>query len=999
MYKLFLFISLVISFYSSAEPGPVFRNITRSSGLPVDEVSTIAQDSSGFIWIGTNEGLFRYDGFTFKNFSFEGSASRVGTTITRIIVDHTGKLWITSVDGGIACITNRGQVLRVFNTFTNPLINERGNYATDVKEDKSGNIWWTTTDGLFCLSAGGTALTCYRINSPVTRRNSFSQLFFDNAGTLWVSGYLGLFTFNQQKKELQRAGSNPAERSFFASRKDFAATAVHNNFIWFSNWGPELGNFNRATGNGQMLYSGKGSTQPDFNHMANTFFIDSRGALWIGTGSGLFRGQKDMAALDSFFHDPKDNYSLANNWIKAILEDREGNFWFATRKGISVARPYTTSIFNLSTSPPGKFPLAGKIVNDIINADNNSILIGTHNADGLYLTDLNFRTQQHWNFNNVRYDWIWDSFNDKPRDRIFISTQEGMLIYNKRTRSVEKAKDTVLQNFFPVTSFVSTSDSIVWMSKYWNKIMKYNLVTGHYKIFDITLMGEKTQVLFLSKDRSNNLWILGHESGLWRFDEKTERIVERIEYNQNGTSLREPAIFFMEDLGQYLLIGYYTHGISLYDKKTKTFRHLTKENGLASNSMRDAVVSRDGKVWIATRNGLIQFDPATTAFKNYTYDNGILDNDFVCIAELTDGRIAAGSTTGLVSFHPRDVDTQALLAPPVITDFTVYGKTVPENSTNQFTIGYSDNYFAFEYISLHYSSPQQVEYAYMLKGLDKDWIPAGTRRFVSYNRVPGGHYSFRVRARLPNGQWVESNTPVKLFVQTAFYRQWWFYLLCALVVVAILYALFRYRLQQALKVEWLRAAISSDLHDEVGASLTSISLFSEMARQSAIPANKKEEYLQRIGERSRESIAQMSDIIWSINPEHDSLPQLLIRMKKYTTDLTEARNIELQWIQSGNFSAIKLGMDRRKNFYLFFKEAVNNAVKHAGAKNIEVSVHVKGQRITMQIVDDGSGFDASQAPKGNGLKNMKRRAAQLSAATGLDSASGKGTKVWLEFVG
>ena len=1003
MYKLLLssLLSLLSCIHLSAQP-LVFKNITRSNGLPVDEITTLAQDSTGFIWIGTMEGLFRYDGFSFKNFSFDGTPEAQSTSITRIIVDKKGRLWLASLNAGISCISASGKPIRLVNSSTSNDVTLAASHATDVQEDRDGNIWWTTTDGLYCMRANDGKIKSYRIISELARGNSFSHIDFDANGNMWVSGVAGLKYFNKKKGQLEPAGENVQEQSFFGTKKDFAMVAFQDNTIWYSNWSPELGGYNRENGKAHVIYSGHGSLQPDFNKKANTIFVDSRQAVWIGTGKGLHWIKKDEnQSLQSFKYDPNNQFSLVNDKVSAILEDRDGNFWFATKKGISITRPYSHSMLNVSGSSQPFFPFADKEINDVINVDDSTLLIGTHEADGLYMTDLQFRSTRHWQYNDVAYDWIWRFFDDSSRNRILISTQEGMLIFDKRNKQLYKAKDTVFDNFYPVTSFVRTSDSIVWMTRFWNKLMRYNLETGKHKIYDLTKMGEKPQVLYLGKDLDNRLWICAHQVGLLCFDPAGERIVERLEKNNGPQSILETTIFSFLDIGEYYMIGYRSKGVSLYHKSTKTFRHLTKESGLVSNTIRDMLPVDDGTVWIATKNGITHYYPATGVMNNYNYENGILNNDFFRIRQLKDGRIVAASAMGLISFFPGDMDSRQSIGPPMITDIRIYGQDVSTDSlyssSQPLRIGYGDNYFSFEYISLHYNSPQQVEYAYKLEGHDKDWIQAGSRRFVSYSRVAGGHYNFRVRARLPNGDWVESAHPVSIHVQTAFYKQWWFYALCLLTAIMIVYILFRYRVKQVLKVERMRTAISSDLHDEVGASLTSISLFSEMARQSMLPAHKKEEYLQRIGERSRDSIEQMSDIIWSINPENDGLSQMLLRMKNYALEVAEAKDIILQWVQSGKLEQLKLSMEQRKNFYLIFKEAINNAVKHAGAHNLEVNLDVTGSKIRMQVRDDGHGFDSSHPVAGNGLKNMQRRAAQLRGQVSITSEKNKGTTVQLQF--
>jgi signal transduction histidine kinase len=235
-------------------------------------------------------------------------------------------------------------------------------------------------------------------------------------------------------------------------------------------------------------------------------------------------------------------------------------------------------------------------------------------------------------------------------------------------------------------------------------------------------------------------------------------------------------------------------------------------------------------------------------------------------------------------------------------------------------------------------------------------------------------------------------------VSSAFYRQWWFYFACLLAFAAIVYSVFRYRMQRILEMERLRTTISGDLHDEVGASLTSISIFSEMAKKSVAPLSKEAQYLERIGERSRESIEKMSDIIWSINPNNDSLQQMLIRMKNYTSEVSEAKDITVYWKEEGNLISAGLSIEQRKNFYLFFKEVVNNTIKHAAAKNIWIELLVFQNIILLNLKDDGKGFNTDAVSQGQGLKSMYRRAGILQGKIKISSEQDKGTTVQLEFV-
>jgi signal transduction histidine kinase len=251
---------------------------------------------------------------------------------------------------------------------------------------------------------------------------------------------------------------------------------------------------------------------------------------------------------------------------------------------------------------------------------------------------------------------------------------------------------------------------------------------------------------------------------------------------------------------------------------------------------------------------------------------------------------------------------------------------------------------------------------------------------------------------MPGSDWVESKLVLPIYVATVFYKRWWFIPLCALILLGLAYAIFRYRMFQLMKVEKMRQSISSDLHDEVGASLSSISIFSEMARQSLNSEIKAGQYLQRIGERSRESIEKMGDIVWSINPENDNLQQMLVRMKNYVNEVFESSNTLVHWEQTKNLSSLKLSMDERKNLYLLFKETITNAAKYAEAKNIYVELSSQNKKVFLKITDDGKGFSFESVKPGNGIKNMKHRARLLNGHINIESSPGNGTSVQLEFL-
>ena len=976
----------------------VFKHINRANGLPVDEVTCLAQDSTGFIWIGSKEGLFRFDGFNYKSFYHTpGNTQTIpGNFISKLHVDKQGLLWI-GTNSGAALMKNNGQLIKVLNSGTESLFSKFSDDIYDIKEDKK-KFWISTGNGLFSVSKNGTQISGLQKHDLKKKfrysTNQLGTIVIDRDGQLWISTLHGLVIYDPEKKELVHAGNNPDSLNILKEKNAFRSLLIDETkrTIRYSTWEPAIRSYNIDENKTTTIYSGKGSENPDFGNLISQFLKDDHGILWMATGKGI--KTIDHKNSEQIIHHQQGNpYSIRSDYVTSLLQDKEGSIWAGTGEGISITQPYRQTFVNLSGNSVEEYPFAKSAVNIIIPVNANSFLIS---GDGLYRTDASFKVQEHYSFGTSKYDWIWKYY--RQGNSIYISAQEGNLLYDVKTQQLQKLTESPFDKFYPISSFVPGKNGSIWMSRYHNQFLKYSPHSKQYKIYSLQELGEESSIIQLAKDNENNLWILSSTTGLFRFDETKEKIAERLLVNKNN-SLQAPP-FFLKDIGEELLIGYVTKGISLYNKKNKSFRHFSRSDGLISNSVIDALQTDKSTVWIVTRNGISRFDLLSNTFTNYSYDNGILQNDFECIALLPNGRIAAGNKKGLVYFSPDEINASPTLSPPIITNMNVYGNDLPVDSFSQHTplhISYNKNYFSFDYISLQYQNNQQIEYAYMLEGFDKDWVPAGTRRFASYSNVSGGNYNLRIKARVAGGSWVESKSSFPVVVHTAFYKQAWFYVLCTIILAGIIYTIFRYRLNQVLHFAKMRTVISSDLHDEVGATLTSISLFSEMAKKSAENSPQTNQYLQRIGERSRESIEKMGDIIWSINPDNDSLQQMLVKMKVLSNELFESKDCNVHWQEDATVYNLKLDMQQRKNFYLLFKEAINNAAKYSGAKNIFIRLASDKKSLHLIIQDDGKGFDLKNVQMGNGIKNMHHRSASLKGQVLVHSEPGNGTSVSLTF--
>jgi signal transduction histidine kinase len=319
---------------------------------------------------------------------------------------------------------------------------------------------------------------------------------------------------------------------------------------------------------------------------------------------------------------------------------------------------------------------------------------------------------------------------------------------------------------------------------------------------------------------------------------------------------------------------------------------------------------------------------------------------------------------------------------------------------------YDQNYFTVEFAAPDYSAGSNVQYSFMLENRDKGWIETGNRNSREFSNLSGGDYVLKVRATNNAGMWNDKISVLHITIIPPFWERWWFYGLCVIAVALIVYAIYRYRINALLKQQAIRNKIAQDLHDNVGSTLSSISVYSQVAKiyHEQERQNELQQTLEKISDTSGEMISEMNDIVWAINPRHDNMDTILQRMESFARPLLAAKSIAFHFDVEPSIKQVNLEMTRRKNFYLIFKEAVNNSLKYSGCKNLWVSICLKHHQLELTVTDDGIGFDrekvrrqAPQSMSGNGMRNMEIRAEEMKGVWVINSAEGKGTKIHLRF--
>jgi two-component sensor histidine kinase len=361
------------------------------------------------------------------------------------------------------------------------------------------------------------------------------------------------------------------------------------------------------------------------------------------------------------------------------------------------------------------------------------------------------------------------------------------------------------------------------------------------------------------------------------------------------------------------------------------------------------------------------------------------------LSVLPNGDIIVGFQNAFNYFNPALLRRNSTPPPVVITSVKVLDKE--QSPGERLVLNPGENMLTVEFAALNFSQPERNLYAYKLEGFDRDWHYTD-RPVATYTNLDGGWHTLRLKASNNDGVWNETGATLEFQVIPPLYERWYFYLALILLGAGITYAIARYRYLQRQRLDDFRERLARDLHDEMGSTLSSIRFFSDFAQTQVAEAKPETvPVLQRISQSATALSESMQDIIWAMKTRHDHLEDIASRMTEFGLRLTEARGIRFKTHFDEHFPVKRLLPEQRRNLYLIYKEALNNAAKYAACTEVELALYAANGILTMEIKDNGQGFDPASKEAGNGLYNMRQRAAEIGGQLEIISTPGKGAKV------
>jgi streptogramin lyase/two-component sensor histidine kinase len=492
---------------------------------------------------------------------------------------------------------------------------------------------------------------------------------------------------------------------------------------------------------------------------------------------------------------------------------------------------------------------------------------------------------------------------------------------------------------------------------------------------------------YILEAHDGTLWI-GTENGLYSINPNTRQTRSYQAGRGNGNQLGSNIIYAIHEDEQHRLWLGTTNGFNIFDPKTNNWKHYNQQDALASNIVCGFVPAPEGKYWISTYNGLSYFDPEQQTFRNFYKEDGLSHDEFNRHSFYSDllGNIYLGGVNGMNIFRTEDMVRDVKTPTPVLTFFSRYSnnqdsmiRRVSNLNTDQtFVIGPDDTQFTFQYTLPNYTTPRRNQFKTWLEGIDKGYIYQGRDNTSNYYNLPAGDYLLHIKGADANGNWSSEALKIPIHVNPPWYKTYASIISGALLFFLALYAFFQYRLNRRLEMERMRTKLSSDLHDEVSGLLASIAMRTDIL-QFKTQDGENQKDLKWIGEVSRTAMSKMSDVIWSIDSRRDKFEDLLVRMQEHAAEILAPQHIDYRFKVDNLDTNKSLKVDLRQNLYFIFKEAINNIGKHSWATEVQIHLHNEGQEFVMHIEDNGKEIRKQRTSE----ENIRQAGSGLRAASTL----------------
>jgi ligand-binding sensor domain-containing protein/signal transduction histidine kinase len=1011
-------------------PDPVRMNVTEGDdvrflrpsgieGLSQNRVTQIVQDDQGFIWLATQHGVDRYDGYQFRLFKNDPhrADSLCGVFMLSVFKDRSGSLWM-------GCEYGLDRFDPATETFVHyPISSGTVPHVSDVVrhiyEDASGSLWLSTGHGLCRLDPRSGKTTWYRHSADDRLSLSSDDIKSsgeDLHGVFWVAGGEGLDAFDPKisRVTLHVPIREPHELSFYEDR--------HGVFWILTASGNGLSVLDREHGLvTRYLFN------DDLPGLPLTGVIqmleDREGNLWVGTLSdGLLRFDREHARFVRYRNDPSNPDSLPENRITTLLEDREGDIWV----GLGATQP----TFFTPRAPPFKsLPfdsgnranLGEKLVNVIFEDHDGVLWIGTTGA--LNRCDSTGRQCTHYAIpgRGIASDVL--SLIEDRSGTLWVGTSgQGLCRFDKTSGSCKmfrhESGDPSSVSDDTISALLIDREGILWIATA-DGLNRFEPATERFAVYrDETIANPGTKMGSMVEDRDGTLWIGTLGSGLLQFDRKAQRL------HAGAAVVSNPVVAAVHiDRANTLWAGT-IDGLDRLDLSTGRTTRYAEEDGLASGKISCILEDANGDLWLSTNKGISKFDSKIGSAQNFSLADGVPGDltGYNACWKSANGEMFFGGFAGATRFRPEDVSNDSYVPPVGLTAFDLFGAPVSIGPgsplkrviglADELTMTHDQNSFSFQFSALSFRNPSTNRYRYKLEGLDQSWHEAGSgQRVASYTTLPAGAYRFRVQAATSRGTWGEPGRTVDITIQPAWWSTWWFRALVATLLIAAAVAFYLLRVRQISRQFLIRleervserTRIARELHDSLLQGFQGL-MFRLQAVRQLLPERPGDasKFLDSAMEVGDQAICEGRDAVENLRSstfDDGDLASVLGALGAELAVATDAQvPPEYRVVIEGK--PRELRPDVRDDICRIAREAVRNAYRHANARHIETEVTFADTELRVRVRDDGIGVDSTILARGQraghwGLPAMRERGESIGGRLNVWSEKNAGTEVEL----
>lgn len=801
-----------------------FKHLTVEDGLSQSSVLSIAQDSMGFMWFGTKDGLNKYNTRNFEIYKRErGKRSSLTSAqnINALLTDSKGNLWVGTQKG-------LNKYLPESNSFKRFVTNPKKtntishNIIRSLFEDKSGQIWVGTDSGLNKLNKDDTFIRFQKgdVNIPGLAHQLVKSIYQDYKGLMWIATMNGLTS-------MELINGKYVFQSYYHKKDDpnslidndlsvVYEDSKHNLWIGTHNNGLEL--FDQEKGSFRHFISKKDDPNSISSNVIRKIKMAADGKLWISTLHGINILDLESFKFSVLNHNPEDPESLNHNSIYDILQDATGSMWVGTYFGGVNSYHTNATPFKKYTTSLGKNAISSNVVSSIVEDKSHNLWIGTE-AEG-----LNYYNRASGKFTSYKHDVdnptslssnLVKTISIARNGEVWIGTYEGGLdVYQPKTNNFRRYKsnyaDPKALNSNRIICLLHDSQNRLWIGTRAQGIFIYNEKEDNFDPYINPARQHDLKFLrYFYEDVRKNIWIATN-SGTYILNPVSNKV--RAFTVNDGSCKFDDINIIKEDSQGIIWLGSYDCGLVRYDPTKNTVRFYTMKDGLPSNVILGVLEDKERNLWISTDNGLAKFD--RKGFKNYTVEDGLPGNVFNYNSFYKDskGELFFGGYSGLLSFFPEQIKENKRVPKVIFTRLRLFNKTVAIGDeskllkknislTDEITFSHAQNIFSIEFAVLNYIKAEKNQYAYKLEGLDKEWNYVKSPIATFYN-LPPGTYKLLIKGSNNDGLWTSHPQQMTIHITPPFWKTWWAYLFYVLAISAILFLVFRFL--------WIRALLRKE---------------------------------------------------------------------------------------------------------------------------------------------------------------------------------------------